>query len=104
MLYTDFFHVVAILYPNVSCEIFKKGMQFVRTSEDLPPGLVDFALFQGVFQFLSNINRVVVSIKFGVGGTHTHTHTHARAHTHVYIYIYIYTHTHTRKLYLGAGK
>ena len=68
-----FFHVVANRYPNVSCVRFHKGMRYVRTSEDLPPGLVDFVLFQGVFQF-------VVSLSFELA-VHTHTHTH------IYIYI-----------------
>jgi len=37
-------------------------MQCVRNSENLPPGLISFVLFQGVYEFLSNINRIIASL------------------------------------------
>ena len=41
---------------------FHKGLQYVRSSEDLPLGFIRFVLFEGVFRFLSNINRIIVSL------------------------------------------
>ena len=94
MSYTDFFHVVAVLYPNVFCVSFHKRMQYVRTSKDLPPGLVDFVLFQGVFQVLINIDRIVVSLSLELA---------VYTYMYVFIYIYIYIYTYVRCI-LGEEK